>query len=183
MTVDMDGVLATTFLGLPNVAIGRHLRADPLPSEVARIDEVPGARAAWRVWVQRLRYAGRRPLPGALEGVAALASRRTLALVTGRSWLAAPIAEAWLDRYGMRRYFAAVYANNTRLPSAQFKLWMARQLGAAEHIDDDGSTAYYLASHGMRQVFLRDWPLNRGLPYPPQVIVVHSVAEAARYLA
>lgn len=183
LTVDMDGVLASPFLGLPNVAISRRLREDELPEQVDRLDlDRPGGHGRWRLWLQRLRYAGRRPLPGVAEGVAAMAERRELVLVTGRSWLAAPLAEAWLEQHGLRRYFSAIYANNTRLDSARFKLWMARRLGAEEHVDDDGSIAYYLARHGLRRVFLRDWRRNRGLPYPPQVVVVRSLAELAGYL-
>ncbi|MBI4492164.1 MAG: hypothetical protein HY690_05165 [Chloroflexi bacterium] len=184
LTVDMDGVLAAPPLGLPNVAISRRLLRGELPTRVERIDRdgLPptGHLVAWAQW---LRYGGRRPLPGVAEGLAAMAGRRELVLVTGRSWQARPLIEAWLERHGLRGYFAAIYANNTRLTTAQFKLWMARQLDAQEHVDDDGSIAYYLAHHGLRRVFLRTWWRNRGLPYPPHVIVVGSLVELAEHLA
>jgi hypothetical protein len=58
-----------------------------------------------------------------------------------------------------------------------------RDLGAGEHVDDDGATAYYLAHHSLPRVYLRDWPRNRGLPYPANVEVVGSLIEIAERLA
>ncbi len=55
-------------------------------------------------------------------------------------------------------------------------------MGIREHVDDDGSVAYYLANHGVR-VFLRRWPRNRGLPYPDGVVVVKSLMEVAEALS
>jgi hypothetical protein len=42
--------------------------------------------------------------------------------------------------------------------------------------------AYYLAHNGIR-VFLRDWPRNRGLPYPREVTVYHRLEEVAEVLS
>lgn len=182
LTVDMDGVLASPPLGLPNVAISRRLRDGQLPAQVERVASQVFPTSLLAAGLQRLRYGGRRPLPSVAEGLAAMAEQRELVLVTGRSWLAVPSIEAWLARHDLRRHFAAIYANDTRLRSAEFKLWMARQLGAYEHVDDDGSIAYYLARNGLRRVFLRDWWRNRGLPYPPQVVIVRSLLELAEHL-
>lgn len=182
LTVDLDGVLASPPLGL-NLPISRSLGGAALPVRVELTAKPPAWAQRLVLWAHRLSYAPRRPLPGVAEGLAAMARWRELVLVTGRSWLGSPVVEGWLLRHGLREYFSAVYTNNTRLNSAQFKLWKARQLGAAEHVDDDGSVVYYLARSGLGRVFLQDWPRNRGLPYPPQVVVVRSLAEVAEHLS
>lgn len=124
---------------------------------------------------------GRRPLPGVREGLTALAAVRRPVLVTGRSWLSRRLIQRWLERYQLAGFFHDVVPNNTNLSTAHFKLWTARRLGHGEHVDDDGSIAYYLAANGIR-VFLRDWPRNRGLPYPAGVTVYRDLREVAETL-
>ena len=122
-------------------------------------------------------------MPDAASGLRAVAELRRPVLVTARSVLGRALVERWLVRYDLRQYVAEIYTNDTPLSGPQFKLWAARSLGLQEHVDDDGSTAYYLATNGVRQVYLRDWPRNRGLPYPPNIHRLRSLDELAGQLA
>jgi hypothetical protein len=108
---------------------------------------------------------------------------RTPILVTARNAIGAPIIERWLEIHGLRPYIAEIVGNNTRLSPGQHKLRIARLRGIREHVDDDGSVAYYLARNGVERVYLREWFFNRGLPYPPNVIrvsVLPAIAEDLR---
>jgi hypothetical protein len=182
ISLDMDGVICTPFLG-KNIAISRKLTLPPLPPTVR--EAAPESRRAYqrlrRRW-ETVRYLGRRPLPDVRDGLEALRKVRQPLLVTGRSWFARHLIQRWLERYDLAGYFSQVIPNNTNLAPVHFKLWTAQRLGHREHVDDDGSAAYYLASHGIR-VFLRDWPRNRGLPYPPGVTVYRHLTEVAECLA
>ncbi len=177
--LDLDGVLCRPPLGV-NLTISRRLDLPPLPEKISR----PAAGSRWGqhlLWwvVDALRYTGRRPLPGVREELAALADLRTPVIVTARHARTLPLIRRWLERHGLAPFIQAVYANGTGLPSAHFKLLTLRQHRIVEHVDDDGSIVYYLARHGLRRVYLRDWPRNRGLPYPPNVLVVRSLREVA----
>ncbi|SRR5581483_1768621 len=182
ISMDMDGVVCTPFLGT-NIAISRKLGMAPLPDQV--IESAGERRRAYqrlrRRW-ETVRYMGREPLPGIREGLERLVRVRRPVLVTGRSVFARHLIERWLKRYQLDEFFDEILPNNTNLSTAHFKLWTAQRLGHREHVDDDGSIAYYLGHHGVR-VFLRDWPRNRGLPYPPSVTVYKSLTEVARLLA
>lgn len=184
MTFDLDGVVCRPPLGV-NVGISRNLHLPPLPPAVATraVHRGRGLRGALRLLLHALRYLGRAPMPDARAGLLAIREFREPLLVTARSAVILPMIEAWLRRYDLRDCFGAVYANDTALRAAQFKLHRVRALGAAEHVDDDGATAYYLACHGLPRVYLRDWPRNRALPYPPTVQVVGSLIEIADHLA
>ncbi|MHB8619243.1 MAG: hypothetical protein ACYDAG_06710 [Chloroflexota bacterium] len=184
ITLDMDGVICTPFLN-SNIAISRGLALPPLPPAVILKELTPEQRRGYqrlrRRW-EYLRYLGRRPLPGVMEGLRALAQIRQPVLVTGRSWFARSLIERWLTRHGLAEFFDRLLPNNTALASGQFKLWTSHSLGSREHVDDDGSIAYYLANQGLR-VYLRDWPRNRGLPYPRQVTAYHLLTEVAEHLS
>jgi FMN phosphatase YigB (HAD superfamily) len=185
LTLDLAGVIVQPPLGW-NVAISRRLDVPPLPPTVRRVNT--GTRWRRGYWMLRTglevaRYTGRRPLPGVREALAALADRRRLFVLSGRRWVVRPLVERWLERYGLAPYVSAVYLNDAYLPSAQYKLHTLQGLGASEHVDDDGATAYYLARHGGITVYLCDWPRNRGLPYPGTVQVVRNLSEVVRYLA
>ena len=184
ISLDLDGVICRPPLGF-NIAIGRSLRSQPLPAALAagggtppypRSNLLPFA-------VELLRAVGRRPMPDATAGLRAIAGMRRLALVTGRAAVGRTLLEHWLARYGLLALFDQVLLNGTALPSAQYKLWTARSLGFREHVDDDGATTYYLATNGTPHVVLRDWPGNRGLPYPPNVAMVRSLEELPDLLA
>ncbi len=183
LTLDLDGVIVRPPLGR-NVAISRRLDLPPLPATVRQVD--PRPRWRYTYWLLRsgfeiARYSGRRPLPGVREALAALAERRRLLVLSGRRWVVRPLVWRWLARNGLAAYVAEVHLNDAHLPSALFKLYTTQRLGVAEHVDDDGATAYYLARHGLT-VYLCDWPRNRGLPYPPSVRVVPDLGAVASLL-
>jgi phosphoglycolate phosphatase-like HAD superfamily hydrolase len=184
LTLDLDGVIVRPPLGW-NVAISRRLDVPPLPATVRRVDT--STRWRERYWLLRsgfeiARYSGRSPLPGVRGALAALAERRRLVVLSGRRWVVRPLVWRWLRRHGLAPYVAEVYLNDVHLPSAQYKLHTLQYLGATEHVDDDGATAYYLARHGGVTVYLCDWPRHRGLPYPPSVQVVRGLPDVARRL-
>lgn len=181
--LDLDGVIARPALGW-NVAISRRTDLPALPD--AREAGPRNRRSARQNlhWLSHtLRYLGRRPLPEAAEGLAALSAVRRPVVVTGRSWLVESAVRRWLARYHLDRFIEDVQANNTNLRTAHFKLRIARQRDIEEQVDDDGSIAYFLARHGLRRVFLRDWPRNRGLPYPENVTIVSGLPEVAALLS
>lgn len=183
--LDLDGVIVRPPLGW-NVAISRRLDLPPLPAEARSL--VPATRWRRNYWLLRAglevaRYSGRAPLPGALDAVRALAGVRRLVVVSGRRWVVRPLVRRWLDRHGIGSCVAAIYLNDRALRTAQFKLWTLNREQASEHADDDGATAWYLATHGRLTVYLCDWPRNRGLPYPPSVQPVADLAATAARLA
>lgn len=182
LSMDMDGVICTPFMGR-NIAISRKLVLPTMPGSV-RESTVESRRAYQRLRrrFEFVRYMGRKPLPDVPAGLEALVQVRRLVLVTGRSWHAKHLIRHWLERHDLARFFDDLLPNNTDLKTAHFKLWTAQRLGHAEHVDDDGSVAYYLANNGVH-VFLRDWPRNRRLPYPTGVTVYHRLIEVAEQLA
>ena len=183
--IDLDGVIARPILGR-NVAISRRLNIPALPADVRLAGPAPSRRSTRQAlgWLSHeARYVGRRPLPEAREGLAAIAQYRRPLIVTGRSWLVQRSILRWLDRYGLGEYIDEVIANNTDLRAAQFKLRIARSRLIEEQIDDDGSIANYLARSGLSRVYLIDWPRNRGLPYPANVLVVRNLLEVAEHLS
>jgi hypothetical protein len=179
LALDLDGVIVRPPLGW-NVAISRRLDLPPLPRAVEPVGTTPSWRRSYwllRAGLEAARYLGRRPLPGVVEAIAELAELRRLVVVSGRRWVVRPLVWRWLERHALAGYLSGVYLNGLRLPSAQFKLWTLQQLGIGEHVDDDGATAYYLATRGAVVVYLCDWPRNRGLPYPHGIQLVRSLAE------
>ena len=131
----------------------------------------------------RLKYLGRKPLPGALEGIRAIGEYRTPVLVTSRNAAGVPLIAAWLKRHGFIDLFREVHSNNLSLPSPDFKWRMCSELGIDEFVDDDGRVADLLSRKGLKTVFLRDWPRNRGYDYLPNVTRVGNLGEVARLLA
>ena len=189
MSFDFDGVICRPPLGF-NVALGRELDLAPLkPDAVVKTYDGTAqslslrARFKLQGLIESVKYFGRSPLPFVDEGLRAIVEHRTPIIVTGRSFLAKQIVEAWLLRYGFTKYFQGVYPNNTPLRTAQYKLYTLRARGISEHVDDDGSITYYLANNGIARLYLVDWPRNRGLPYPKSVTMVHHLEEIAAHLA
>jgi hypothetical protein len=121
---------------------------------------------------------GRKLLPGVREGLESLAEVRRVVVITGRSWFARDQIRRWLALHGLDQYIDDVIVNNTDLATAHYKLWTAHRLEISEHIDDDGSIAFFLANHGVT-VYLRRWPRNRDLPYPTQVRPFTQLTEVA----
>lgn len=180
---DLDGVICRPPLGF-NLAISRSLRTQPLPAEISEreADRIRGLHLL-RYGFETLKYFGRRPLPDARDGLEAVSELRTPIIVTARNAIGRPIIERWLEIHGLRQYIADIVGNNTRLSPGQHKLRIALQRGIREHVDDDGSVAYYLARNGLERVYLREWFFNRGLPYPPNVIrvsVLPAIADDIR---
>jgi hypothetical protein len=187
ISFDFDGVICRPPFG-QNRVLGRNLHDEELPENIRMVDG-PATSLQRRIYLQArglfedLKYFGRDPMPAAREGIIAGSQYRTPVIITGRSYLAKSIIDVWLKKYKMEEYFSAIYANNTVLPTRQFKLYMLRRLNIDEHVDDDGAITYYLAKKGIKQLFLRDWPRNQGLPYPENVTHFTNIAEIARFLA
>jgi hypothetical protein len=184
LALDLDGVIVRPPLGW-NVAISRRLDTPALPESVAGLGLERRSRQQY--WLARsalefARYTGRRPLPGVREALRRLATVRRLVVVSGRRWVVRPLVRRWLARYGLSEFVADVYLNDVALSTAQFKLWILQRLDIGEHVDDDGATAHFVASHSQVVVYLCDWPRNRGLPYPPGVQPVPSLLALAHRL-
>ncbi len=178
---DLDGVLCRPPLGV-NVAISRVLHDHPLPEKYRLHTDEARKHGLLRIGFETLKYLGRRPMPDALEGLQAISEYRTPVIVTARHAGGTPRIRRWLEKYDLARYINQIYANNTSLSPAEHKLRTARERGITEHVDDDGSVAYYLAKHGLPRVYLRGWFLNRGLPYPPSVHRIRRLIDIAEDL-
>ncbi|MDB5082936.1 MAG: hypothetical protein JWP00_4860 [Chloroflexi bacterium] len=187
ISFDFDGVICRPPFG-QNRVLGRMLHEEDLPENIRMVDG-PATTLQRRIYLQArglvedLKYFGRDPMEAAREGIIAVSQYRTPIIITGRSYMAKSIIDAWLKKYKMEEYFSAIYANNTALPTRQFKLYMLRRLNIDEHVDDDGAITYYLAKKGIKQLFLRDWPRNQGLPYPANVAHFTNISEIARHLS
>lgn len=187
ISFDFDGVICRPPFGV-NTVLGRQLHDDELPEDVRLVDG-PATSLQRRIYLQGrglfedLKYLGRDPMAAAREGIIAVSQYRTPVIITGRSYMAKRIVDAWLKKHGMEKYFSAIYANNTALPTRQFKLYMLRRLNIQEHVDDDGAITYYLATKGIKQLFLRDWPRNVGIPYPANVQHFTNISEIVQTIA
>lgn len=172
LTIDMDGVICQPPLNR-NLGIHRAFLDPHAPPEPARVP------ARWlRRIADPLRFELRRPLPGARMALAELRELRTLLLLTGRR----SRPDRWLRRHGFAPLLDGVVVNETGLRSPHFKLDTIAELGAAEHIDDDGRTVQLIAQRSGAQPYLRDWPRNRGLPYDERVRRVADLGALAALL-
>jgi len=182
---DFDGVICRPPLG-QNRVLGRKLHDDELPESVRQVD-APAKGLSQKSWLrfrgffETIKYLGRVPMPRAYEGVVAISQVRRLVIITGRSFLAKEIVEAWLRKYNMAQYFIGVYPNNTDLGTRKYKLHTLRNMGITEHADDDGAISYYLANKGI-QIYLRDWEQNVGLPYAQSVVHFQNIEEIVPHL-
>ena len=183
--LDLDGVVCRPPLGL-NIAIGRG------PYSSTLVEPVPASEGAnpeksWSRWLKavllRLKYTGRRPMADAKSGLLAIGEHRTLVLITSRNGLVHQMVESWLSKHGLLSLFEEVHTNDTGLPSPEFKWRTLSGLGIREFVDDDGRVADHLSRKGLKRVYLRDWPRNRGYQYSAGVIRVRSLEEVARDLA
>ena len=172
LTIDMDGVICEPPFNR-NLGIHRGFLDPAAPPALARVP---------RRWFSRiadpLRFELRRPLRGAREAIEELRAQRTLVLLTGRR----SRPDRWLRRHGFARLLDGVVINETPLRSPHFKLQAIAELGAVEHIDDDGRTVQLLAQRSLAQPYVRDWPRNRGLPYDERVRRVADLGALAALL-
>lgn len=136
----------------------------------------------FRVLIDHARFDLRRPLPDAATGLAALANVARVAILTGRRTSPA----AWLRRKGLDRYIESITINHGRLRSPHFKLDALQRLRPRAHVDDDPRTVQLLAQSpevADVEVYVRDWPLNRELPYHPRVERVATLHDVAARIA
>lgn len=166
VTLDLDGVLCRPPFDI-NPGTGKGKRRD-----------TPGKPGV--LWVtERWRYLGRKPMPGAVEGLRRLQDSFEIAVLSARGEAARGVTERWF-----RRYFGFVPQLNIRPhwreSSAQFKARRIIELGAAAHIEDDPHTAEWLAEL-VDAVCLVDWPRNAALE-GDRIHRVSSVDEAASIL-
>jgi phosphoglycolate phosphatase-like HAD superfamily hydrolase len=172
ITLDLDGVICNPPFG---INLGIH-SAFLDPSQPAPIARVPPR--WWSEPFDRARFDLRRPLPRVEEALRTLRELRTVYLLTGRRTSPA----RWLARYRLDGFIDRVIINETALRSPHYKLHAIEELGAQEHVDDDGRTAQLIAGGSAVRVFLVDWPRNRGPQYHDQVTRVRSLLDVAEAL-
>lgn len=172
LTIDLDGVICNPPLGI-NLGISQQF-IDPVGA--MRPARIP---APWvrRIWDQ-IRFELRRPLPEAWAALGLLREAREVVILTGRR----TSPEPWLYRHQLLPLIDRVIINDTAQRSAPYKLRVIEELHATEHIDDDGRTAQLLATHSSAQVYLRDWPRNRGAAYEPRIVRVPDLFQLALLL-
>lgn len=146
LTFDMDGVLCRPPFGI-----------NPGKS-VEKSRTRPGKRGV--LWLtESWRYHLRKPMPGAVDGYRALATRFRCAVVTARGAPAEELTRRWFERY-----FGAVPELHVRPAwhetSAQYKARKMSELQPIAHFEDDPFTALWVAEL-VPQVFLVDWARNR----------------------
>ena len=179
--IDMDGVICRPPLGL-NLPIASGPYREHHPRQMDRRSPQGLMLQTLKLFL-KLKYLGRRPLPGALAGIEAISKYRTPVLVTSRNATGKDLITAWLKRHGFADLFQEVHANSLGLPSPDFKWQTCSRLGIQEFVDDDGRVADLLSRKGLKTVFLRDWPRNRNYDYLPNVTRVKGLAEVASILA
>ena len=151
ITFDMDGVLCRPPRGFnPGKGLGKSRKSA----------------GSWSpLWLtERWRYAGRKPMAGALPGWESLAGDYDCRVVSARSEVTRPKTERWF-----KEHFGFVPEIHLRPSwketSAGFKVRKLRELGAVAHFEDDPHTAGWLADL-IPVVFVVDWPRNEWLDGP-----------------
>lgn len=162
VTLDLDGVICRPPLGI-NPGRGIHK---------SRYGE--GSKSLlWRT--ERWRYAGRKPMPWAAEGLRLFMQEFDCQVVSARS----EDARAYTERWFANRIGFVPTLNlrpDWREKPAQFKVRRIQELGAVAHFEDDPHTARWVAEL-IPHVFLVDWWRNRWLS-APNVYRIRSLAEA-----
>jgi hypothetical protein len=162
ITFDLDGVLCRPPLGI-NPGRGRRKRRDREGKKNL-------------LWLtERWRYAGRKPMPGAVEGFLALSATFECRVLSARGEQARPTAEAWFERYFGCKPRLHLRPDWHETP-AQFKTRTIVELGAIAHFEDDPHTALWVSELGP-MVFLVDWWRNRWLN-APEVHRIRRISEA-----
>jgi hypothetical protein len=173
ITLDLDGVICNPPFGI-NLGIRREFLDPGAPPRPARVPP-----RWWSGPFDRARFELRQPLPGVAEALGALRELRRVYVLTGRRTSPA----RWLAGHGLDALVDRVVINETLERSPHFKLHAIRELGAQEHVEDDGRTAQLIAASSSVRVFLVDWPRNRGLRYHVGVTRVMRLADVASALA
>ncbi len=147
VTFDLDGVLCRPPFGLnPG-----KLKGEPVTGHARK-------NLAWLL--ERWRYYGRSPMPGAREAFGAIGDFADCVVVTGRGEAARGHTERWLRRnLGVLPPLQMRPTWRERPP--QFKRRVLDEIGAAAHFEDDPNTAVLLAPK--RPVFVVAWGRNEGL--------------------
>jgi uncharacterized HAD superfamily protein len=172
ITLDLDGVICNPPFGI-NLGI-RSDFLDPLaPPRPARVPP-----RWWSEPFDRARFDLRRPLPNTADALRTLRELRTIYLLTGRRTSPA----RWLRHHHLDSLIDRVVINETLLRSPHYKLRAIEELGAQEHVDDDGRTAQLIAGSSAVRVFLMDWPRNRRPEYHAHVVRVPSLSAVAESL-
>lgn len=172
VTLDLDGVICNPPFGI-NLGISGEFLDPDAPPRPARIPA-----RWWSVTFDHLRFDFRRPLSGIAQALSEVHAHREVVLLTGRRTSPRP----WLRKHGIEEHIDRIVINETPLRSPHYKLEAIEQLGAAEHVDDDGRTAQLIAERGAARVYLCDWPRNRGPRYHERVTRVASLAAYAQLL-
>lgn len=166
LTFDLDGVICRPPFGI-NPGRGRHKRRDG-----------EGTKSIlWRT--ERWRYAARRPMHGATEGLSLLARDFDCKIVSARSVDAAGLTADWFERHMGMRPDMHLRADWREKP-AQFKARKVVELGSVAHFEDDPHTAQWLAEL-IPAVFLVDWWRNRWLK-GERIYRIHEISDAAAIL-
>ncbi|MBA4181793.1 MAG: hypothetical protein C0506_14480 [Anaerolinea sp.] len=151
LTFDLDGVICRPPLGI-NPGRGQRKSREGMGTKNL-------------LWLtERWRYLGRKPMPGARNGLRALAASFDCQVVSARSDAAGALTETWF-----RRNIGFEPPLNLRPDwrerPAQFKVRRIVELGAFAHFEDDAHTAQWVAEL-LPAVFLVDWWRNRWLEGP-----------------
>ena len=162
VTIDVDGVLCRPPFGI-NPGSGRNkLR-----------DKAGGWSPLWPM--ERFRYLGRRPMPGAAEGLQKLVQKYRCEVLSARGQAAEPHTRRWM-RANLGADIPINLRPHWRESSARFKARMAPALASSVHIEDDPHTALWL-SELLPHVLLVDWPRNAWLQ-GENIHRISSIAEA-----
>jgi hypothetical protein len=148
LTFDLDGVICRPPFGI-NPGRG-----------ISKSREGEGTRSIlWRT--ERWRYLGRKPMPGAAEGIRTLSETFDCKVLSARSNDARKHTEAWFERYIGVVPDLHLRSDWHEKP-AQFKARKVAELQPLAHFEDDPHTALWL-SELLPAVFLVDWWRNRWL--------------------
>ena len=162
ITLDLDGVICRPPLGI-NPGRGQHKQ---------RVGQ--GTKSLlWRT--ERWRYARRKPMDGAVEGLRRLAETFDCQVVSARSEEARAFTEHWFERYAGFVPGLSLRPDWREKP-AQFKVRRIVELGAIAHFEDDPHTAQWVAEL-IPDVFLIDWWRNRWL-HAPNIHRIQRLSEA-----
>jgi len=162
LTFDLDGVLCRPPFGInPGRGRGKERAGE-------------GTRnLLWRT--ERWRYALRRPMPGARDGLALLQQSFECHVLSARALDTEGLTARWFERY-----FGFVPVMHLRPDwrekPAQFKVRILQELAPLAHFEDDPHTAEWVAEF-LPAVFLVDWWRNRWLQ-AERVHRIHQLSDA-----